>query len=93
MIAPGGLKSVILWIQQNATGKYYNGHAYSSKKVIWNNGRTEPQTGQGQASGPRQPGSTAWTVPETRRQVHGARASLDQIGNVTAPNTQKTLAS
>jgi hypothetical protein len=90
VLAPGGLKSVVLWIQQKATGKYWNGHAYGSKTVIWNTATTSPKPTKG-----RRVMSAAWhyAIPMPKAQgkyTLRVRAS-DLIGNVTRLHTQKTV--
>lgn len=90
VVAPGGLKSVILWIQQNATGKYWNGHAYSSKKVIWDTASTDPKPAK---NGRVVSGTWSYRLPMPKTQgkyTLRVRAS-DQIGNVTRLHTQKTV--
>ncbi len=87
--APAGLKSVIVWIQQKATGKYYNGHAYSSKKLIWNKAALSPKPTKR-----KRVVSASWfyrlPLPKPGKYTMRVRAT-DQIGNINRGKTQKTL--
>ncbi len=90
VLAPGGLKSVVLWIQQKATGKYWNGHSYGSKKVVWNTATTRPKPSKS-----RRVVSATWhyAIPMPKAQgkyTLRVRAS-DRIGNVTRLHTQQTV--
>ena len=68
--APAGLKSVIVWIQQKGSEKYYNGRGYASKR---RSGTTPPSAPNRPTASvwSAQPGSTAWTC-RNRWHVHGA---------------------
>ena len=88
--APAGLKSVIVWIQQKGSDKYYNGRGYASKQEVWNNAAISPKP----ANGKRVVRATwfyrlALPKPDGKYTVR-VRAT-DQIGNINRGRTQKTL--
>jgi hypothetical protein len=90
VVAPSGAKAVIVWIKQDATGRWWNGHAFSSRKAVWKNAILLPKPGKGKRlirvewmyklSLPRRDGT--YTLLARAR---------DQTGNLNRLRTQKRV--
>ncbi len=88
--APAGLKSVIVWIQQKGSDKYYNGRGYASKQEVWNNAAVSPKP----ANGKRVVRATWFyrlNLPKPDGKYTVRVRATDQIGNINRGKTQKTL--
>jgi large repetitive protein len=88
--APAGLKSVIVWIQQGGSGKYYNGRAYTSRQVVWNNAALSPKPAKGKRV-VRATWSYRLDLPRPDGKYTVRVRATDQIGNINRGRTQKTL--
>ena len=90
VIAPGALKSVIVWIQRNGSGKYYSGRAYTSRQVVWNNATLSPKPAKG-----KRVVRATWfyrlDLPRPDGKYTVRVRATDQIGNINRGRTQKTL--
>ena len=89
--AASGVKSVIVWIKQNATGRWWNGRAFSARRAVWNRATVIPDRGKGKG-----PTRASWVYklalprPDGAYTLLAARAS-DRIGNLDRLRTQKRV--
>lgn len=88
--APGGLKSVVVWIQQNSTRKYYNGHGFKSKHLFWNTATVNPEPVKG-THVLRATWSYPLGLPSPAGKYTVRVRAIDRIGNVNRAKTQRTL--
>lgn len=89
--APSGLKSVIVWIRQDATNRYWNGHSYTGGRATFRPAVISPRPTPG-----RRLTQAHWFYPMPLPKTGGeytvrVRAS-DLIGNITRLHTQQTIA-
>lgn len=88
--APSGIKSVIVWIRRDATGRYWDGRAFSSRDAIYQDATVTPR-----ASKRKRVTRAGWLYtlpfPVTAGSYTVRVRATDQIGNVTRLRTQRTI--
>ena len=72
VFAPSGVHTVILWIKQNSTQRWWNGHAFKARHAIWKRAILSPKPHHAQATDPRAVVLPA-VAPQARRELHRAR--------------------
>lgn len=88
--SPSGIKSVIVWIQRDATGRYWDGRAFSSLDPIYQDATVTPRASKG-----KRVTRAGWLYtlpfPVTAGSYTVRVRATDQIGNVTRLRTQRTI--
>jgi hypothetical protein len=90
VFAPSGVQTVILWIKQNSTHRWWNGHAFKARHAIWKRAVLSPKPRRH-----RRLTRARWFYRLSLPKPDGSYTVLvraaDRIGNLTRLRTQKRV--
>jgi hypothetical protein len=88
--APSGVRMVILWIKQDSTNRWWNGHAFKARHAIWNRALITPKPRRD-----KRLTHARWffglSVPKSDGGYTVLVRASDRIGNLTRLRTQKRV--